>query len=55
MKLLMEDGTEMSGHVFGAAGSVCGEVVQHRDDRPRRLLITRSIRQLMAGVRAVLI
>jgi carbamoyl-phosphate synthase small subunit len=27
MKLLLEDGTEMSGHAFGAAGSVCGEVV----------------------------
>src|SRR5258708_15288629 len=27
MKLLLEDGTEMSGRVFGAAGSVGGEVV----------------------------
>src|SRR5262249_1930727 len=27
MKLLLEDGTEMSGHAFGAAGSVGGEVV----------------------------
>ena len=27
MKLLLEDGTEMSGRAFGAAGSVGGEVV----------------------------
>src|SRR3954464_10733329 len=27
MKLLLEDGTEMSGYAFGAAGSVGGEVV----------------------------
>ena len=27
MRLLLEDGTEMSGRAFGAAGSVGGEVV----------------------------
>ena len=27
MKLLLEDGTEMPGRAFGAAGSVGGEVV----------------------------
>jgi carbamoyl-phosphate synthase small subunit len=27
MKLLLEDGTEMSGRAFGAMGSVGGEVV----------------------------
>jgi hypothetical protein len=27
MRLLLEDGTEMSGRAFGAAGSVAGEVV----------------------------
>ena len=27
MKLLLEDGTEMSGRAFGAAGAVGGEVV----------------------------
>ncbi len=39
MKLLLEDGTEMSGRAFGAAGSVAGEVVFNtsRCLRPSRL------------------
>jgi carbamoylphosphate synthase small subunit len=32
MKLLLEDGTEMFGRAFGAAGSVGGEVVINTDN-----------------------
>ena len=36
MKLLLEDGTEMSGRAFGAAGSGRRRGgLQHRDDRLR--------------------
>ena len=43
MKLLLEDGTEMSGRAFGAAGSVGGEV-------NRLICISRnSIGQLVPG------